>query len=413
MAPAHDKHSAALYRCGGLRRPWPRPVRLALLGATGSIGTQTLELVRRFPAELQLVAVSVRDRVGRLAELLAELAAALPAVEPPLVAVHDPVARAEAATWPGWRARLLSPGDEGLCTAAALPAVDCLVNALVGAVGLAPTLAAARAGKRIALANKESLVVGGDLVRVAVHEGGAEILPVDSEHSAIAQGLAGRAPEEIESLTLTASGGPFWNRSAASLAAVTVDDVLHHPTWRMGPKITVDSATLMNKGLEVIEAHHLFGLRYPDIAVVIHPGSLVHSLVTFRDGAVMAQLGIPDMRVPLLYALSGEKHWPLATERLNLIEVANLAFAAPDTARFPCLALARRAGETGGVAPVVLNAANEVAVASLLQGRLRFVELPVVIEKSLEAVPAGSLGNLEEALAVDREARRVAAGFIP
>jgi 1-deoxy-D-xylulose-5-phosphate reductoisomerase len=245
-------------------------------------------------------------------------------------------------------------------------------------------------------------------VRAAAAAGGAEVVPVDSEHSAIAQCLAGRLPDEIEGLTLTASGGPFRAFSAERLRAVTRDEVLAHPTWRMGPKVTVDSATLMNKGLEVIEAHHLFGPPYAAIGVAVHPESVIHSLVTFRDGAVMAQLGTPDMRVPLLYALAGESHWPLGTERLDLVALGVLRFEAPDLDRFPCLRLARHAGEAGGRAPIVLNAANEVAVAALLDGRLPFCGVAAVIERALAAVPGGRVDSLEEALAVDREARAAA-----
>jgi len=398
-----------LYRCPAGPPARPGPVRVALLGATGSIGRQTIDLARRFPDRLRIVAATAATRDEELAELLAGLAAAAPDAPPPRIALTDDAARVRAAARPGWRARLLSPGGTGLCEAAAWPEADVVVNAVVGAAGLAPTLAAVARGTCIALANKESLVVGGDLVRAAAAASGAVLLPVDSEHSAIAQCLAGRAVDEIESLTLTASGGALRDWPAERLREASLADVLRHPTWNMGPKVTVDSATLMNKGLEVIEAHHLFGVPYADIGVVVHPGSLVHSLVTFRDGAVMAQLGAPDMRVPLLYALAGERHWPLATERLDLVRIGTLRFAAPDPVRFPCLALARRAAEAGGRAPIVLNAANEIAVAGLLAGRLGFPEIAVVIERTLAAIPGGPVDGLEEALAVDQEARRIAA----
>jgi 1-deoxy-D-xylulose-5-phosphate reductoisomerase len=401
-----------IYACGVRRRELPAPLRLAVLGVTGSIGSQTLDLVRRHPDRLQVVVVSARRRVDELEACLAELERLAPGADAPLVAVYDAEARERAARLPLAGRRLLAAGDAGLREAAGAADADCVVNGLVGAVGLVPTLAAARRGARIALANKESLVVGGDLVRAAVHEGEAELLPVDSEHSAIAQCLAGRAAAEVESLTLTASGGPFRQTPAAGLSAVTLAEVLAHPTWEMGPKITVDSATLMNKGLEVIEAHHLFGLAYDRIEVVIHPGSVVHSLVTFRDGAVMAQLGTPDMRVPLLYAISGERHWPLATERLDLRQVGALHFEDPDLERFPCLRLAREAGRAGGRAPIVLNGANEVAVAGLLEGRIPYVAVAEVIAETLAAIPGGPVASLEEALAVDADARRVAAAVI-
>jgi len=370
-----------------------------------------VDLVQRFPERFRLVAVAVNSQIDRLTELLGRLAA-LPDHEPPQVAVYDPAAREAAAGLPALRDRLLGSGAAGLEEVVSVPGIDCVVNGLVGAVGLAPTLVAARRGLRVALANKESLVVGGELVGEAVRAGGAELLPVDSEHSAIAQCLIGRDRDEVERLVLTASGGPFRDLSPAQLREVTLTETLRHPTWRMGPKITVDSATLMNKGLEVIEAHFLFGVPYADIEVVIHPGSVVHSLVVFRDGAVMAQLGTPDMRVPLLYAISGEKHWPLSTERLDFPGIGALHFTEPDEERFPCLRLARQAGLEGGRAPIVLNGANEVAVASLLQEKLKFYDLPTVIEKTLAAVPGGSVASLAEALAVDREARRVAASFI-
>ena len=407
-----SKRTTALYACSDRRSATDGPRRIALLGATGSIGTQTLELAARYPDRFRIEAVTIRSRWERLVELLARLDEAAPAAEAPWTAVVDPAARARLAELPRFRGRLLGSGELGLCEAVAVPEVDCVVNALVGAAGLAPTLAAARRGVRLALANKESLVVGGELVGAAVQAGHCELLPVDSEHAAIAQCLSGRTLAELERIVLTASGGPFHARPDLRLDEVELAEVLRHPTWRMGPKITVDSATLMNKGLEVIEAHHLFGLPYADIEVVIHPGSVVHSLVMFRDGALLAQLGVPDMRVPLLYALSGEKHWPLATERLNLIETAALHFEAPDTERFPCLRLARQAGEAGGSVPVVLNGANEVAVAALLAGRLRFGQIPAVIAESLAAVSEQPLGSLEEALVVDREARRVAGRLV-
>jgi 1-deoxy-D-xylulose-5-phosphate reductoisomerase len=288
----------------------------------------------------------------------------------------------------------------------------CLVNGLVGAAGLEPTLTAAARGMRIALANKESLVVGGGLVREAVRAGGAELLPVDSEHSALAQCLRGRRREDLERIVLTASGGPFRETPANRLATVSLDEVLAHPTWDMGPKITVDSATLMNKGLEIIEAHHLFGIDYADIDVVVHPGSWVHSLVVLRDGAVLAQLGAPDMRLPLLYAITGEQRWPLPGERLDLLAVGRLEFEAPDLERFPCLRLACEAGEAGGTAPIVLNAANEVMVAALLSRRILYRELAGLVAAVLDRLPVQRVDDLDAALAADREARRVAAELL-
>jgi 1-deoxy-D-xylulose-5-phosphate reductoisomerase len=384
----------------------PAPLRLVVLGATGSIGLQTLDLVKRHPDRLQLAAVSCHERVAELAALLAEVAAAQPEAPLPLIAVTDAKARERAAAIPGWGQRLLGAGPRGLIEAVtAAHAPSCLVNALVGAVGLGPTLAGAERGLRLALANKESLVVGGELVARAVARGGSEVLPVDSEHAAIAQCLSGRGPAEVARLVLTASGGPFRRTPAAELAAVTREQVLKHPTWRMGPKITVDSATLMNKGLEVIEAHWLFGVPYDRIDVVVHPGSIVHSLVEFVDGALLAQLGTPDMRIPLQYAIAGEIHWPLAEGRLDLLGMGPLVFEAPDLERFPCLRLACEAGLAGGTAPVILNAANEIAVAALLAGRLRYVDIPGVIADTLARLPRGPVDDLSMALDADARAR--------
>jgi 1-deoxy-D-xylulose-5-phosphate reductoisomerase len=409
----HATDNPSLYPCGRELLTWPVPLRLVVLGATGSIGTQTLDLVARFPDRMQVAALSCRSQVEALAAQVRSLARLQPQAPPPLVAVTDPEAHRKAAAHPDLRSQLLPPGETSLVAAIEqAEQVHCVVNGLVGAVGLEPTLAAARRGLRIALANKESLVVGGDLVSAAVRTGGAEILPVDSEHAAIAQCLSGRRETEIGRLILTASGGPFRQTPAADLARVSLDQVLAHPTWEMGPKITVDSATLMNKGLEIIEAHHLFGVAYDQISVVVHPGSIVHSLVEFVDGAVLAQLGTPDMRIPLLYAISGEKHWPLATGRLDLVQTGSLHFEEPDPVRFPCLRLAEEAGRRGGTAPIVLNAANEVAVAALLAGRIRYVDIPRVVEDCLTALPAAPVTDLETALAVDHQARREADGHV-
>lgn len=379
-------------------RSLPEPLRVVVLGATGSIGRQALELVRLFPERLTLVAVSIHSRWRELPGLLKGLQA--------LVVIDDPVARSAAANDGVFGDALLAEGTaESL---AAQAECDVVVNGIVGAAGLAPALAAARRGLRIALANKESLVVGGMLMRETARACGAEVLPVDSEHSAIAQCLSGREREDLRRIILTASGGPFRTKSAQELAAVTVDEVLAHPTWSMGPKITVDCATLMNKGLEVIEAHHLFGVPYDDIEVVVHPGSWVHSLVQMRDGALLAQLGSPDMRLPLLYAITGEQRWPLPSATLDLASIGSLCFEAPDTQRFPCLDLARQAGREGGSAPITLNAANEVAVAALLRGELPYIELAGLVAAALDCLPTTPVGDLETALEADRLARRTA-----
>jgi 1-deoxy-D-xylulose-5-phosphate reductoisomerase len=413
VGKSDNQRSASLYPCGRPLLQLPDPLGLIVLGATGSIGKQTLDLVLHNPDRLRVAALSCRGRVQDLAEILDQLAAAFPDQAPPLVAVSDPEARETAAARLGLGDRLLSAGPAGLVEAVETASdAHCLVNGLVGAVGLEPTLAAARRGLRIALANKESLVVGGDLVRQAVLAGGAEVLPVDSEHSAIAQCLSGRREDEVSRLILTASGGPFRTTPAAELERVTLEQVLNHPTWDMGPKITVDSATLMNKGLEVIEAHHLFGVPYTDIEVVVHPGSYVHSLVEFVDGALLAQLGTPDMRLPLQYAMSGEKHWPLGGERLDLRQVGTLHFEEPDLDRFPCLRLARQAGQAGQGATIVLNAANEVAVAALLERRISYRDIPRVVESTLSAEPYVAIDSLETALAVDQKSRVTAGALV-
>jgi 1-deoxy-D-xylulose-5-phosphate reductoisomerase len=403
----------SLYPCGRPLRAWPSPLRLVVLGATGSIGRQTLDLVGRHPDRLQVAGLACRGRVDELAAAVADLARRQPGAPAPLLAVTDVEAHARAAADPRLAPRLLPAGAAALETLVTeAEDAHCLVNGLVGAAGLAPTLAAAARGLRIALANKESLVVGGDLVARAVRDGGAEVLPVDSEHAAIAQCLSGRQESEIGRLILTASGGPFRTTPAADLGDVTLAQVLDHPTWDMGPKITVDSATLMNKGLEVIEAHHLFGVPYDAIDVVVHPGSIVHSLVEFVDGALLAQLGTPDMRIPLQYAINGEKHWPMTTGKLDLVQTGTLRFDAPDLERFPCLRLAIAAGRAGGSAPIVLNAANEVAVAAVLAERIRYADIPRVIENSLTALPAVPVADLATAMAVDASARTEAAGHV-
>lgn len=400
--------SAPLYDFGGPPRPHAAPVRVALLGATGSIGTQTVDLVARDPDRLRVTALTARGRVPELAGLVRRLEAC-GAADRPWIALADPAAHAAAAADPLLGRRLLPPGAEGVAAAAALDQVDVVVNGLVGAAGLPPTLAACDAGRTVALANKEALVMGGDLVRAAAAAHGARVIPVDSEHSALAQCLTGRRPEELARLVLTASGGPLRTWDAARMARATRAEVLAHPTWVMGPKITVDSATLMNKGLEVIEAHVLFGVTYDAIDVVVHPGSIVHSLAEFRDGAVMAQLGAPDMRVPLLYALWGERHEPLAGPRLDLAALGELRFERPDLERFPCLGLARAAGEEGGVAPIALNAANEVAVAAFLADRVGYADIAGVIASVLEATPPAPVRSLDDATAADAAARRAAA----
>jgi 1-deoxy-D-xylulose-5-phosphate reductoisomerase len=356
--------------------------RIALLGATGSIGTQALEIVEAHP-ELELSALAV----GSSREA-AERLAGTHGVE------HVSV-----------------DGDPPLDELIRRSEPDVVLNAVVGFAGLPATLESLEAGIDLALANKESLVAAGDLALAAQERGGGRILPVDSEHSAAFQCLEGRDLETVDSLVLTASGGPFRGRSGAELASVTPAEALAHPTWRMGPKITVDSATLMNKGLELIEAHYLFGLPYDRIEVVVHPTSVVHALVRFRDGASLAHLGYPDMRVPISYALTYPERAATPVQPLEFGSGLILEFAPPDEDAFPCLALARAAGEAGGTAPCVLNAANEVAVASFLDGALQFLGIAEVVERTLAAVEAPPARTLEELLAVDAEARDVASAL--
>ncbi len=405
---AGNPHRSPLYRFGQPPNPATWPSRLAVLGATGSIGTQTIDLVLRDPERLQVEALTAWSRVEELAEIVRRLEEAGCAASP-WIAIGDPEAHDRARRHPLLGRRLLPPGDVGVREAAGLDHVDCVVNGLVGAAGLAPTLAAAARGRRIALANKEALVMGGDLVREAATDNGAEIIPVDSEHSALAQCLTGRRPEELERLILTASGGPLRTWSAERMNRATRAEVLAHPTWEMGPKISVDSATLMNKGLEIIEAHVLFGVPYAEIDVVVHPGSIIHSLALFRDGAMMAQLGQPDMRVPLLYAISGERHEPLTTERLDLAGLGALYFEAPDYERFPCLNLARQAGEAGGVMTVGLNAANEIAVAAFLGDRISYPDIHTIIASTLDDMEPAAVTDLDHALSLDTWARQKAA----
>jgi 1-deoxy-D-xylulose-5-phosphate reductoisomerase len=405
--------SASLYPCGRELLSFPEPLKLVVLGATGSIGRQTLEIVRENPNRFQVVALSCHGRVLELEHELTLLAAACPDSPTPLVAVTDAAARITASGMTGLSKYLLGHGPAALVEAVEAPdEVHVVVNGVVGAAGLEPTLAAARRGVRIALANKESLVVGGDLVRREILAHGAEILPVDSEHSAMAQCLSGRTESELHRLILTASGGPFRLTNAADLANVTLEEVLNHPTWNMGPKITVDSATLMNKGLEIIEAHHLFGVPYDRIDVLVHPGSYVHSFVEFVDGALLAQLGTPDMKLPIQYAINGEKHWPLSGGRLDLLQVGSLSFEKPDYERFPCLGLARQAGLAGGSATITLNGANEVAVAALLEHKIRYSDIPRIIEEVLSTESVGTVDSLPDALEFDSLARQAAEAVV-
>jgi 1-deoxy-D-xylulose-5-phosphate reductoisomerase len=376
--------------------------RLLILGSTGSIGTQALDIVARDP-ELELVGLSAE----RSADALIEQAVRFGVDR---IALADPDAGARAAE--AWTDGEVLVGAEGLVRLVVESGADLVLNALVGSAGLGPTVATLGEGIDLALANKESLVVGGELVMALAEATGAQILPVDSEHSALHQLLAGEQPGTVEKLVLTASGGPFRGRTRADLEDVSVQDALAHPTWDMGGKITIDSATLMNKGLEVIEAHHLFGVPYERIDVVVHPQSIVHSLITLCDGAALAHLGHPDMRVPIAYALHHPERVDVPVRPLDLAEVGALTFEPVDHDAFPCLGLARAAAVAGGTAPCVLNAANEVAVHAFLRGGLSYLGIAAVIERTLEALPAARVRAFESLYDADREARAVAARLV-
>jgi 1-deoxy-D-xylulose-5-phosphate reductoisomerase len=376
--------------------------RLLILGSTGSIGTQALDIVGRSD-DLELVGLSAE----RSWEPLVEQAVAHGVSR---IALVDPDAGARAGE--AWTGGEVLVGAEGLVRLVLESGADLVLNALVGSAGLGPTVATLGEGIDLALANKESLVVGGELVMQLAEATGAQILPVDSEHSALHQLLEGQRAGTVDKLVLTASGGPFRGRSRAELAGVTVDEALDHPTWTMGGKITIDSATLMNKGLELIEAHHLFGTPYERIDVVVHPQSIVHSYIQLCDGATLAHLGHPDMRVPISYALHHPERVEVPLRALDLAEVGALTFEPVDTEAFPCLRLARQAAATGGTAPCVLNAANEIAVHAFMGGRLDFLGIPAVIEETLEILPSEPVRAFESLYEADRRAREIAGGLV-
>jgi 1-deoxy-D-xylulose-5-phosphate reductoisomerase len=384
------------------------PKRLLILGSTGSIGRQALDVLER-SEDLELIGLSAEHSWEALVEQ-----AHAHGVQRIALVDQDAAARA-AEVWTG--GEVLS-GPEGLVRLVVESGADLVLNALVGSAGLGPTVATLGEGIDLALANKESLVVGGELVSALAEATGAQITPVDSEHTALHQLLAGQPPGSVERLTITASGGPFRGRTHAELQDVTVKQALNHPTWAMGGKITIDSATLMNKGLELMEAHHLFGTPYDRINVVVHPQSLIHGLVQLADGAMLAHLGPPDMRIAISYALHGGESVDLLADRgsgdarsvepLDLAAVGELTFEPVDLDAFPCLRLAREAALAGGTAPCVLNAANEVAVHAFLEGRLHFNGIPAVIERTLSELPVAQVRAFESLYEADREAREVA-----
>ncbi|HEY3189493.1 MAG TPA: 1-deoxy-D-xylulose-5-phosphate reductoisomerase [Solirubrobacteraceae bacterium] len=378
------------------------PRRLLVLGSTGSIGTQALDIVQRSP-DLELAGLSAE----RSWEALVEQARRFGVRR---IALADADAGARAAE--AWTEGEVLVGAPGLVELVVDSGADLVLNALVGSAGLGPTVATLGEGIDLALANKESLVVGGELVTALAEATGSALIPVDSEHSALHQLLAAERPGTVDKLLLTASGGPFRGRSRAELEEVTVEEALKHPTWAMGGKITIDSATLMNKGLELIEAHHLFGVPYERIDVVVHPQSIVHSLVQLCDGASLAHLGYPDMRVPISYALHYPERVDVPVAPLDLPALGALTFEAVDEDAFPALRLAREAATAGGTAPCVLNAANEIAVHAFLGGRLPFLGIAAVIEETLSRLPAQPVRAFESLYEADREARAVAGDLI-
>ena len=379
--------------------------RILILGSTGSIGLQALSVIADSD-ELELVGLAAHSSWEPLVAQAQEFGVRR-------VALSDPAAadRAELA----WPAGEVLAGIAGVAELIAESGADLVLNAIVGSAGLGPTIATLGEGIDLALANKESLVAGGELVTALAEATGSQIIPVDSEHAALHQLIAAEraaGPGTIERLTITASGGPFRGMSAEQLASVSVEDALRHPTWEMGGKITIDSATLMNKGLELIEAHHLFGVPYDRIDVVVHPQSIIHGAIALCDGAVLAHLGLPDMRVPIAYALHYPERAGLAVARLDLATVGSLTFEPVDLETFPCLRLAREAALSGGTAPCILNAANEIAVHAFLTGRIGFTRIPEVIAATLGSVEAQPLAEFEVLFAADREAREKARGLV-
>jgi 1-deoxy-D-xylulose-5-phosphate reductoisomerase len=399
------KHKPAVAKAA----PVALPRTITLLGATGSIGTSTADLLRRDPARYAVEAVTANRDAVALARLARELGARF-------AAVADP------STYNELKAELAgsdieaAAGAEAMVEAAQRPA-DWVMAAITGAASLAPTLAAAERGATVALANKECLVCAGALFMRRAATKGATVLPVDSEHNAIFQALSAGRREDIRRIVLTASGGPFRTWSADAIRKVTLEQALKHPTWSMGPKVTIDSATLMNKGLELIEAHHLFALAPEQLDVLVHPQSIIHGLVEFRDGSVIAQLGSPDMRIPISHCLAWPVRMGTPAPRLNLAQIASLSFEEPDLTRFPALAIARRALAEGGAAPTVLNAANEVAVHEFVGGRLTFCGIPALVEATLDAAQrrgeTGEPASIEQAVHIDHTARRLATDLLP
>ena len=376
--------------------------RITLLGSTGSIGTQTLDIVAEYPDKFQIVGMTAGGNIELLAQQIRQFQPEIVAIasQNKLVELKEAIADLDIKP-------ILLAGAEGIETVAAYGDSEIVVTGIVGCAGLLPTIAAIKAGKNIALANKETLIAGGEVVMPLVKKHGVKLLPADSEHSAIFQCLQGVPDGGLRRLILTASGGAFRDRATEELASVTVADALKHPNWAMGKKITIDSATLMNKGLEVIEAHYLFGVDYDQIEIVIHPQSIIHSLIELEDTSVLAQLGIPDMRLPLLYSLSYPDRIPTQWERLDLVKCGTLTFREPDHRKYPCMQLAYAAGRAGGTMPAVLNAANEQVVELFLQERVRYIEIADLIEQVCDKHNCIAKPELEDILEADQWARNM------
>jgi 1-deoxy-D-xylulose-5-phosphate reductoisomerase len=379
--------------------------KVVLLGSTGSIGTSTIKVAEDLPDQIRLLGLAAGNNAGLLLEQTRKH-------RPEAISIFDPARASELGDALGTAARVYS-GAEGLLKLATLPAADIVLIAIVGTAGLQPALAAIRAGKDIAVASKEILVMAGEIVMAEARKYGVRVLAVDSEHSAIFQCLDGKPPNSVRKLWLTASGGPFRNLPREEFANITVECALKHPSWVMGRKITIDSATLFNKGLEMIEARWLFDVEMARVAVVVHPQSVVHSMVEFVDGSMLAQLSTPDMCLPIQYALTHPDRAPSLRVQTNLAKLGNLTFEEPDVERFPALKLARRAGETGGTLPAVLNAANEIAVEAFINHKINFPKITEVVQRTMDAHQVGLHPTLDQILAADAWARRQALEFNP
>ena len=368
---------------------------LSVLGSTGSIGTQTLEIVRQFPEEFKVVGLTANKNSELLIKQIKEF-------KPKAAAIMDSSKKDDLLNFSSCQ---VHHGIEGLKKIASLSECDTVINSLVGSIGIEPTYQAIKNKKNIALANKETLVAAGSVIMDEVEKNNVKLMPIDSEHSAIFQCLNGENINDVKKITITCSGGPFKNYNKEQLQNATIKDALNHPTWSMGNKITIDSATLMNKGFEVIEAHWLYGIGYDKIEVVIHPQSVIHSLVEFLDNSVIAQLGLPDMKIPIQYALSYPKRFSANSKSLNLAELKNLEFKEPDFGMFPCLKYAYEAGKIGGTMPAVMNAANEAAVHAFLDNKIRFLDIQNIIKKMMDEHKTIKNPNLNEILEVDKKTK--------